>query len=1139
MGVVYAARDPGLDRKVAIKDREGARSVAIHDTTFSLLVRDGEIALCTYTRRVDAAFIHAELAQVGALLVDERVIRRVIDGHLELYRVGQQVPHDHCYSVPRAILERYVGPSELGAGAPSLPDHVALVTGDRAALAALVPAAWSTMWRTVFHVQVHRWLEDRRAHGELTIATVRQRIDEIGQAEFDEARAVLRHDDLLLPPEDDVATYIELAALYLELRTFAPQLLAPTFPALRDLARLDATIAHDVDASSLLATSRPASAPEQPLVASAPVTAPIDAAAPDAPVEPRAARRAAKARGRGNRARAAIFAARSGDLGIAREDLEELVTRLAAALGIAAPAGWAAALLPVVQVAASRGSPRFSDGARLLHDLQSACVVAEREAKVVDVFRWARTRGQTSLVRSLPATREVRVARYIRAAVARVDRCGVPSSADHRQLGEALQEMAAAADASIRAVVRPKIESVLRSVGLQPQGVAEQLSEKRLVDELLDRAVAIGRLSLGDLRDAISRNDLKMDDVGLEELRKGDALLRCDRILSVSLDGVHRRGEVYLRGLQKLSSVLFGTPLGRLLTLYVLLPALGAFAVLEGLQHMIAPFSTRLFDLEPELATPTLLAVGAGVLFLVLHVPFIRRVLGLTLRALWRVVRFPLIDVPRAIWRHALVRRVVTSPVVRWGVRPAFPALVVAALLHGRTRWPITIAVYLVLAVITNLRAWRRLEERIAEAIALSTRQLAATILPGLAKSILAVFARLLDVFERALYRVDEWLRFRSGQSIVVVVVKGVFGTIWAIVAYLLRVYINLFLEPTVNPIKHFPVVTVAAKILLPLTPAIIGGIAGPSVRLLGPTAGNAFAVLTDFFLPGLAGFLVWELKENWKLYRKTRHKHVRPVAIGHHGESLAGLLVPGFHSGTVPKHFAKLRRAAWRGDEHAVIVQHEEIDHVQHAIATFVDRQLVAMLRDAPGFVPDESIASSTVVGSNRVEIALACPGLGAEPVVIRIEHQAGWLLAGLYRRGWLDHVGDHRRFVFETALCGFYKLCGVGLVREQIDAALGTGTPAVPAYHVRDDALRVWPRDRFDVEIAYSLRSNRLKPKIDGAAYDGAVPALAGRKAVFRRQPLRWSAWVTAWQRIALGEQVPPLVPGPSLLGAAPRAP
>ena len=65
--------------------------------------------------------------------------------------------------------------------------------------------------------------------------------------------------------------------------------------------------------------------------------------------------------------------------------------------------------------------------------------------------------------------------------------------------------------------------------------------------------------------------------------------------------------------------------------------------------------------------------------------------------------------------------------------------------------------------------------------------------------------------------------------------------------------------------------------------------------------------------MPGIFGFLVWEFRENWRLYAANRPKGLRPVPLGPHGETMPRLLRPGFHSGTLPKRFAKLRRAERR----------------------------------------------------------------------------------------------------------------------------------------------------------------------------------------------------------------------------------
>ena len=66
---------------------------------------------------------------------------------------------------------------------------------------------------------------------------------------------------------------------------------------------------------------------------------------------------------------------------------------------------------------------------------------------------------------------------------------------------------------------------------------------------------------------------------------------------------------------------------------------------------------------------------------------------------------------------------------------------------------------------------------------------------------------------------VDEWLRFKAGESPVSLWLKGILGIFWFYVSYVVRFAVNLLLEPQINPIKHFPVVTVSHKLLLPTIP--------------------------------------------------------------------------------------------------------------------------------------------------------------------------------------------------------------------------------------------------------------------------------------------------------------------------------
>ncbi len=1076
--------------------------------------------------------IDRALAQVGAVLVEDRLRRRVIKKHRRLPGMGLQVPHAHCYALARADLEQLVEPGEIALD-PALPARLVIVGGDRGEVQAGDPAALRRVWRGIFHARIHATFEALLADQRLTVAAVRERIHRIGQTEFDEIRYVLKQEDLLLPPVDDTSTYVEFVALYLELATFAPAALARTFPALHDPARVLATIALDLDSAALLAACRPAPAPATPCD---PITAEVDAPRAALAPDPEAALDAARARDKGNRARAAILSFRAGNRLAARADLEALAGRLARALG-GEPTGWADGLAPVAEYAAGETVLRFTAGARLLHDLQAACVVAEREVKVVDPAGWALSRGKQPIARPLPATREVRIAKHLHAAGKKISKCGVASAADRERLADAVHAIIARGDDNVRAMLRPKLEAALDEVELKPRQLPERVAQKKIVDELLDHAVAVGRLSLGNLRDAISHNDLKLADLSPRQLVHGDQLLRADQLLSRSLDGVYRRGEVYLRWLQKLSSVLSATGVGRLLSLYLLLPVIGSFMMVEGLQHVVGPLSHKLFHVEPEIATmPAFVGVGVF-LFLLLHVPPVRTASRFAMRMLGRGLRAVFIDAPRALWRLAFVQAIARAKVTRWVILPAIPAAIAWLLLGGQVQWPVALAVFVIVEVVANSRIGRLIEERLTDYLIRSGRQLARRILPGMVRYLLEFFTWLVELFDRLIYRVDEWLRFKQGQSSITMVIKGTIGTVWSVIAYALRVYVNLFVEPTVNPIKHFPVVTVAAKLILPFTPQLISAFNGPASQLLGPTLGGSFAGFTVFVLPGLAGFLVWELNANWKLYRATRAAELEAVAIGHHGETMVGFMKPGFHSGTIPKLYAKLRRAAWKGDEKRAARQREGLHHVEEAIWKFADRQLASMLNEAAPFRATDVAIGHVEVGSNRVEIELACPSLGATSAVIAFEQQSGWLVASVPTTGWIDELAADQRAVFLIALAGFYKLSGVDLVREQLEHVLADGAATAPPYDISDEGLVVWPGTGYDVEVVYDLHAKHPAPARRGAAWDGHLVPLGDRQARFGRETLTWAMWATTWQGLARGNAPLPVVSGPSLLGA-PRA-
>ncbi len=122
----------------------------------------------------------------------------------------------------------------------------------------------SKYWRLLFHAKVHQTLDQAVGERRLTAAGVAQRIARLGIIEFQEIRSVLRQEDLLVPPKSDLVTYVEFAAVYLELRYFAESFLPAYFADIRDFARVDDVLREDLDAEWIFQATRPVGAPDTP-----------------------------------------------------------------------------------------------------------------------------------------------------------------------------------------------------------------------------------------------------------------------------------------------------------------------------------------------------------------------------------------------------------------------------------------------------------------------------------------------------------------------------------------------------------------------------------------------------------------------------------------------------------------------------------------------------------------------------------------------------------------------------------------------------------------------------------------------------------------------------------------------------------
>jgi len=791
----------------------------------------------------------------------------------------------------------------------------------------------------------------------------------------------------------------------------------------------------------------------------------------------------------------------------------------------------------------------------------------------------------------------------------------------------------------MRTRLRPLASETLHSVGLTPGNIPQLIAFRKMTEELLDCVKVRGFFTMGDLRDTLSRSNLKLSDLsGPMEFFAGDKLLKADYQLNRTMDGVYQRGDIYLRWLQRLSAAVFGTFLGRFLTRFIIIPFGSAYILYAAVVHIVELFSGH--DSEPRLAdkaqsddfptqsatpeslstetsriesadseaqtqaspdaagnrptapadaaqtdaasqpeepppeqlagpsvqpevnrppdhvlspvksdsglqeaaelqtatlhpdhhdtapadhtAPIVFALGT-LLLLIIHIAPFRRFLTQIVIHFFSLLRTGLYEWPARFFRQPLVRRIIRSQTVKlvrkFFFAPLIPTFVICGVLprlypqlDGQS-WIHWIIVLAAMSVIINSRVGRDVEELTAEWVHSTWHRIRVHIFVALFDLIMDSFKRMLGWFERVLYAVDELLRFKSGETTLLLGFKAILGFVWSFVTFVLRFCVNLLIEPQINPIKHFPVVTVSHKLILPL-----GLPGGPLSNLLSPIAGtwsDWIAGTTILLIPGIFGFIVWELKSNWFLYEANRGENLKPVLIGSRGETFIRLMKPGFHSGTLPRIFYRLRRVDRKrvsADEHSIARSRylDQLNNVHTDIARFVNREFLALLRNTPQWTLNEIHTQRLRLASNNVRIELACPGLSETPLTLVFEEQSGWLTARTARTGWVEQLDESHREILLTALVGFYQLAGVDLVREQIAA---TFAPRDFPYDINEEGLVVWP-DGFSVEAVYNLHHlHTIRPYPRAIARNYDLPSVSPDTLIFSETRLSWEHWAEQW--------------------------
>lgn len=1096
----------------------------------------------TWLAEADAA---VRAVDATAFPVSARLVRRVIAQDLGLAGVGFSVPHRKSWVISSERVQRMVDPVDLGLESfdflPTVvillarPDEDELDTFTREEL--LV-----RYWRMLFHAHIDLLLKERVYGGGISAPMVRERIDAIGQVEFDEIQAVLERELYLVPDFTRADVYIEFAAVFLELSWFAPEWLRDWFPSLEEPGRISDLIAKDVDADRLFVSCRPRGAPDQvpqagqeQLVAGRSweelVTTPPSQTRPDRIVRAKLAR-AERFAARGNAVRAVRLALEARDLApaalvaesrdFAERQVDVLAERLVAALELPETDAteWRQALralFPLSRVGF------FNPDTRLLYDLQTVCLDFEREVFVVDAIEWIWSLGRRPLRRPLPNQRDVRMSRHLRSAMRRLSSSRLASE-DRARLSRLLSEAAGRVEHRTRETLAPLVREALDEVGLVPVNTPERVAYRKVVEECLDLVVERGFFTMGQVRDVLSRNDLKLRDVqSWRDVVFGDQLLRLNTSLTDRFDGVYHPAEFYLRWLQALSSVSFGTPFGRFLTRYLVLPFGGAFVILEGVNHLWHAVQKVTSD-EPVhgslLTTPVLLAVGAA-MFCLIHSEVVRRLAGRVVTSFAHVLYDVVLRLPARLVKYAGVKAFLRStPFVLFRRYLFMPMLFTAIAWYPLSAVDVVAShrlisvftVFMLFNLLLNSRAGRLVEEVSADWFARTWHTIRTRVLVALYEVVMDLFKQMLEWVERIIYAVDEFLRFKSGEGPLSLYLKAVLGVVWGAFAFVIRFCVNLLIEPQINPIKHFPVVTVSHKIILPLTPMLAGILSTTFSKVWA----NAIAGAIIFGSPGIFGFLVWELKENWRLFAANRSRSLKPVRVGSHGETIIRLMRPGFHSGTLPKLYARLRKAhRSRSDEKrrsGLVRYAAQLHHLEEGVHRFFDRELLALLNDVGDWKHRDLAIERIHLACNSIQVDLGCASVAPQPLRFALQEQAGWVTAGVLSQGWLTRLTETERELFENALLGFYYKCGVDLVRERVEAALGDR--ALP-YDIAEDNLVVWPGEHFEHEVVFNLSDARyFWPRPQRVADQFQLSRLDGDELVLPRKKLTWLEWVASWK-------------------------
>jgi hypothetical protein len=695
-----------------------------------------------------------------------------------------------------------------------------------------------------------------------------------------------------------------------------------------------------------------------------------------------------------------------------------------------------------------------SPHSRLLHDLERIFLEGRTIYYRLQPLVWLWSGSRQPLRLGLPFQGPLKALRALNAAKTRLGLLPWSGaevayfSAPLRILGEQISQR-------LHPQLQPRLRELLDAAGFCPSDPRRRVAWNALQEELLAIILQRGHLRFTDLRDAVARHELRLPDSGWRELLFGDRLARFDRRARAALPGVYQPGEFYLKGLQQANAPLFGTITGRWITRWVLLPFGIAFIGLETLGFLLNLVVTA--ENSVRLVHPgSVLGIGVGLIILLYTERGWKAATAFAngCRWLFAEVLSPWLVKglrwSRTHWLHYPVLRQTS----RYLLEPLLIGLVFALPLIGIANnlevridaLPVFLLMlgFILGSVLRNSQSGRRILDSAIGRFDVFWRQMHRTLLIGLFRWVVDLFRGLMHGFEQGLHRVDEQVSHHRDEGRSVMVAKAIIGPVWRTFSYLIHFYVAVLVEPQVNPVKHFPVVTVADKLMLPFFPALTSALLVLLDPILPRFMSLPLATVTVLLSPGLFGFLAWELKENWRLYRANHPDRVQPAHFGPNGETLYTLLRPGFYSGALPDAFAELRQVIGRENEqeqpHPESLRQAEarLSEILEALRAWVDRELGFALLErcrTAGYARAEVVLVRIAVATAALDLRVALYPEGREGAVVpepirldgRFELRADQLEGETILGGPVEHLGPEGGAWLKAEAAYFLARAGV----------------------------------------------------------------------------------------------------------------